>query len=207
MAWFAMGGASRVALGVVYAALVIGCSSSSDDGGGRTTDGGSGAAGKGGSSGGGGSTGGSSGRSGAGGGSGSSGKGGTSGAGGRGGVCGGLLGSVCESNEWCDFPDGAVCGATDVTGTCRPRPTACTQDCPGVCGCDGAFHCNECIAQQAGVDITGDRSCQRDGGSQAGCRSDTECSPGLRCCYPCGQAGCENQCIRPMPNGMCPMYP
>src|SRR6185295_7976141 len=142
--------------------------------------------------------------------SGASGRGGTSGAGGSAvgsGVCGGIAGLVCEANEWCDYPPSSICGVADITGSCRARPSFCTEDCPGVCGCDGSFYCNECMAQSAGVDISGDRACQRDGGAQSSCMRDSDCRAGLKCCYPCGQDGCTNQCITPMPNGMCPMFP
>ena len=193
-------------------ALLLACSGSGDDNGrGGTTDGGSGAGGRSGASGkgGGGNAGAAGGATG--GASGSSGSSGRSGSGGKAGsgsgICGGLAGFTCESDAWCDYPNGAVCGATDATGTCRPRPFACTEDCPGVCACDGKFYCNECNAQQAGQDISDDRSCRGDGGAQSVCMSDGDCRPGLKCCYPCGQAGCENQCITPMPNGMCPLFP
>jgi hypothetical protein len=39
------------------------------------------------------------------------------------------------------------------------------------------------------------------------CTSDTQCGPGLKCCYPCGVQGCTNQCITPQANGTCPLYP
>jgi hypothetical protein len=38
------------------------------------------------------------------------------------------------------------------------------------------------------------------------CSNDSECSPGLKCCYPCGIPGCQNACIAPTPNGQCPMF-
>ena len=174
-------------------AVLIACGGSSDEGGrSRTTDGGSGAAGKGG--------GGSAGAAG-------TSTGGASGSDGGRGDCGGLAGLVCKANEWCDYPNGSICGATDVTGTCRTRPSACDADCPGACGCDGKFYCNACHAQQAGVDVTGDRSCQADGGLNAACTSDSECSAGLKCCYPCGVEGCTNQCIAPLSDGTCPLFP
>ncbi len=32
----------------------------------------------------------------------------------------------------------------------------CTQDCPGVCGCDGITYCNACIASSHGItEVTG----------------------------------------------------
>ena len=140
------------------------------------------------------------------------GTGGTGGAtdGGTGTVCGGKQGKQCAKSEYCDFvPDS--CGYADQTGTCEKRPTLCPDSCPGVCGCDGQFYCNSCDAAVAGVDVTGDKSCMDAGASgDAGvgstCTTDVQCLQGLKCCYPCGQAGCKNQCMKPV-NGSCPLFP
>lgn len=70
-------------------------------------------------------------------------------------------GDACRSNSdcapyaFCDFPSGA-CGGV---GTCSPRPDACTADCPGVCGCDGAIYCNACTANASGVSVAGSGGC------------------------------------------------
>lgn len=85
----------------------------------------------------------------------------TSGSGGSGGApaaCGGLTGATCGPAEVCVWPDGS-CGGDDSEGECQPRPDACDLDCPGVCGCDGNFYCNECIARQEGVDVAASVSC------------------------------------------------
>jgi hypothetical protein len=115
--------------------------------------------------------------------------------------CGTRGAGPCASDEWCDFPDSA-CGAADVGGTCQKRPTACTQDCPGVCGCDGRFYCNGCEAHAAGVDESGESGCQG-----APCAGDGQCSGGLKCCYPCGIPGCQNRCTTPADGGECPLVP
>lgn len=127
--------------------------------------------------------------------------------------CGGLLGLVCATDEFCDFEPND-CGAADMLGTCRKRPEACLADCPGVCGCDGRFYCNACTAQSVGVDSSSDTSCMRadagargDGGQNAPCQDDNQCQAGLRCCYPCGIPGCLNACIPPTASGQCPMFP
>jgi hypothetical protein len=52
-----------------------------------------------------------------------------------------------------------MCGYADGSGVCQPRPDACTADCPGVCGCDGAFYCNTCDAHALGVDISDSKAC------------------------------------------------
>ena len=36
---------------------------------------------------------------------------------------------------------------------------ACTQDCPGVCGCDGKFYCNGCIAAKEGIAVEQGETC------------------------------------------------
>jgi hypothetical protein len=121
-------------------------------------------------------------------------------------TCGGRRGNVCAADEYCEYGAGPSCGAADNTGLCTKRPTVCTEDCPGICGCDGKFYCNACGANAAGVPATGDKSCLDDSG-QPTCGSDAECGAGLKCCYPCGRVGCKNACTKPLSSGLCPMYP
>ncbi|MBK7582861.1 MAG: hypothetical protein IPI67_22035 [Myxococcales bacterium] len=122
-------------------------------------------------------------------------------------TCGGIAGVSCASDEFCDFPSTSACGGDDSQGVCVKKPQACDADCPGVCGCDGKFYCNACNANAMGVDASLDPSCFGDAGAGAACASDSECNQGLKCCYPCGIPGCSNQCMAPMPNGQCPMFP
>ncbi len=122
------------------------------------------------------------------------------------GVCGGLVGATCADDEWCDMPDG--CGFPDAQGICKKKPQGCTADCPGVCGCDGKFYCNTCSANAVGMDTGTSAACMVDGGGVGqSCTLDTECNAGLKCCYPCGMPDCSNQCMAPMPNGQCPVFP
>jgi len=72
-------------------------------------------------------------------------------------TCGGFTGEECPDGSYCDFPEG--CGFADGSGVCEPRPEGCTEDCPGVCGCDGAFYCNGCMAAQAGIDVLHEGDC------------------------------------------------
>jgi hypothetical protein len=74
-------------------------------------------------------------------------------------VCGGKIGTPCGADEWCAYSPAGSCGAADNTGICQPRPQACTDDCPGVCGCDGKFYCNACGAEGAGVDVSSSTDC------------------------------------------------
>jgi hypothetical protein len=178
------------------------------DGGGSGQGGRGGAAGSGGGAGqtGSGGTSGSSGSAGRGGttgSSGGSGRGGAAGSGG-GGVCGGIAGLTCDGDQWCDYPDN--CGDGDVQGVCRPKPGACTKDCPGVCGCDGNFYCNACNAQQQGMDVSPDVTCS-DASTSRTCTTDNDCTGGLKCCYPCGIPDCSNVCMTPDRNGECPLFP
>jgi hypothetical protein len=97
---------------------------------------------------------------GAGGTAGTGGEAGTAGTGGgtadaSGAACGGFASLRCPDPDvtFCDYDDGsAVCGQGDIQGICTPRPSNCTEDCPGVCGCDSKPYCNACKAHQAGVD-------------------------------------------------------
>lgn len=77
-------------------------------------------------------------------------------------ACGGFSGGTCDATQVCVWADGS-CGATDGQGVCEPRPGGCPEDCPGVCGCDGQFYCNACIARAAGVDVSANASCTAGG--------------------------------------------
>jgi hypothetical protein len=77
-------------------------------------------------------------------------------------VCGGLAGVRCDANSFCHFLPADICGNADAQGVCQPKPQVCPADCPGVCGCDGKFYCNACIAQSAGFDVSTSVNCTRD---------------------------------------------
>jgi hypothetical protein len=64
----------------------------------------------------------------------------------------------CDEADYCAW--GGSCGAGEP-GMCRERPEICTGDCPGVCGCDGSFYCNACVAARNGVDVDDEGSCPR----------------------------------------------
>ena len=150
-----------------------------------------------------GGTSGSAGTGGSGGGGGAAGSGGSGGSAGTGGgptTCGGALATVCPPDQWCDLTS---CQIADAEGVCKPRPTACTDDCPGVCGCDGKFYCNTCSANAAGVDTSTSTTCL--GGNV--CLGDDGCAPGQKCCTLCAMPPCNKTCIEVGPSGMCPPPP
>ena len=73
--------------------------------------------------------------------------------GGTGGPCGGIAGTPCSSNAYCDFPDNG-CGAADGAGTCTPKPEGCPDIYDPVCACDGTVYSNACDAAAAGHDVS-----------------------------------------------------
>ncbi len=80
---------------------------------------------------------------------------------------------------------------------------------PSVCGA-GQFCCNSTcgICGPAGGPCPTIACAGTGGGSGLGqlCTQTSECGSGLLCCYPCGTAGCINQCMQPTQNGLCPMF-
>jgi hypothetical protein len=204
--------------------------------GGESTGTGAGNAGSGGASG----TAGAAGNSASGGASGSAGaagKGGAGGIGGKGGsggdagkggstggsrpdggmFCGGLAGGQCAMDGYCSFKPRDCASPLDVSGVCSPRPLTCTKDCPGVCGCDGKFYCNACLAHFVGVDDTTSTSCMRsmdggprgDAGAGEPCKTEDQCQAGLKCCPACPIPGCPipTRCIATGASGQCPPPP
>lgn len=74
----------------------------------------------------------------------------------------------CPAGQLCNYAiAGCNCGALGkslCSGVCSIPPTVCTSDCPGVCGCDGRWYCNECLANAAGVSIGAKYFCPDAGG-------------------------------------------
>jgi hypothetical protein len=80
---------------------------------------------------------------------------------------------------------------------------------PG-CACDGSevnLICNGLPNGYAAKPVLHGGACQQGLEAGAPCTMDSECSTGLKCCYPCGIPGCHNECIQPLASGACPMFP
>ena len=93
---------------------------------------------------------------------------------------GGTTGAIACGKNFCSA--GQYC-CNPSCGICGPAGGLC----PNIaCGTGGATSAN----------LTAGEAC-----------TTGSCAPGLLCCYPCGTAGCTNQCMQPMSNGQCPMYP
>ena len=77
----------------------------------------------------------------------------------NGAACGGLAGSRCDEDAFCDYA-GHTCGTADAAGTCAKRPDTCLDIIEQVCGCDGTVYTNQCVAQKAGVDPSDTAACE-----------------------------------------------
>ncbi len=81
-------------------------------------------------------------------------------------ACGGRGRPPCPDGELCSFPEQAICGEADGSGTCETIPTGCTKELARVCGCDRVTYSNRCMALAAGVSVRHDGACE--GGGDAG---------------------------------------
>ena len=110
-------------------------------------------------------------------------------------ACGTRGASACPADQFCEFEISAICGATDLGGSCVTAPEFCTEQYDPVCGCDGVTYGNACAAQAAEASVASLGECGCGDGSILTCkRLQPEC--------PQGQVseiinGCYGECVDP----------
>lgn len=91
-------------------------------------------------------------------------------------ACGPAHGA-CGDDGYCLFPADAACGEGGAAGVCTARPRGCKRDCPAVCGCEGEFYCNACVAHAQGRAVRHAGRCEGSPAEPAGgdgiCKSET----------------------------------
>jgi cysteine-rich repeat protein len=105
--------------------------------------------------------------------------------------CGGLYGTLCQPEEFCQFVAN-TCGFPHLPGICTQIPSTCFLDCDTapdrVCGCDGNTYRNDCARRCGGTSLAHQGVCVA--GEHCGWAT---CPPDQICCNPllgiCTQPG------------------
>lgn len=130
---------------------------------------------------------------------------GTGGSSAAGETCGGLLGTECADDSFCNFPTAASCGSGDQTGTCVAKPQACDEVYKPVCGCDDKTYGNDCEAAMAGVSVAKTGECASTVGKTCGGRGGGTCAGDEYCNYKpadmCGRADATGTCAKILEGG------
>ena len=76
----------------------------------------------------------------------------------------GVGSSTGSGPQPCDGSDASCFGFCNTNqtcgeGVCLSAPLQCTGECDGVCGCDGNYYCNACLAHSAFVDVEAGATC------------------------------------------------
>ena len=115
-------------------------------------------------------------------------------------VCGGSLGLVCGDDAFCEYAD-LSCGDDQAVGTCVPKPLLCPIFPDPVCGCDGKYYNNACLANSSGVSVSDDTACldgEGPGGQPCGGFLGLSCSPAHYCAFElaanCGMTDASGTC-------------
>ena len=112
-------------------------------------------------------------------------------------TCGGIQGTQCPAEQFCNFDVAAQCGNGDQTGTCQPIPQTCANADLPVCGCDGQTYPNPCLANAAGTSVASSGACTDTGATCGGLRG-SHCPSDQYCDFPvatqCGSGDQTGTC-------------